>query len=96
MKSIFPILWLVSRSGSVWLQSLKKVQTSATTNISKNSVRMKESAEFYADFETVEKIVKNLTKNVITKQMEEILKFSKLSNKKKILSWSSSVPPTSE
>ncbi len=47
---------------------------------------MKESAEFYADFETVEKIVKNLTKNVITKQMEEILKFSKLSNKKKILS----------
>jgi hypothetical protein len=58
----------LSRFLRVWLQSLKK-STNITFKkiLSKKSKKVSKNAEFHADFESVEKVVKNAPKKVIRK-----------------------------
>jgi hypothetical protein len=46
----------------VWLQSLKKVLIWQKKNFSQKSKKESKNAEFHADFESVEKVVKKCTK----------------------------------
>ncbi len=53
----------LSRFLRVWLQSLKKVLIWPKTNFFlKKSKKVSKNAEFYADFESVEKVIKNAPK----------------------------------
>jgi hypothetical protein len=45
-------------------QSVQKVLKRAKKNVSKNSVWVSKNAEFHADFESVEKVVKNVPKKI--------------------------------
>jgi hypothetical protein len=51
----------LSRFLRVWLQSLKKVLIWQKKKILKKSRKVSKNAEFYADFESVEKVVKKCT-----------------------------------
>ncbi len=52
----------------VWLQSLKKVLIwPLKKTFWKKSKKMSKNAEFHADYESVEKVVKNAPKKVISK-----------------------------
>ncbi len=53
-----------SRFLRVWLQSLKKVQIWPKKFFLKKSRKESKNAEFYADFESVEKVVKNALKKL--------------------------------
>ena len=58
----------LSRFLRVWLQSLKKVQIWPLKKIFlKKSKKVSKNAEFYTDFESVEKVVKKCAKKVISK-----------------------------
>ncbi len=50
----------------VWLQSLKKVLKWPKKFILKKSKKVSKNAEFHADFESVEKVVKKCTKTSVT------------------------------
>ncbi len=56
----------LSRFLRVWLQSLKKVLIwPKKTNFWKKSKKVSKNAEFHADFESVEKVVKKYTKKKV-------------------------------
>jgi hypothetical protein len=52
---------LLSRFLRVWLQSLKKVLILPKIFFFKKSKKVSKNAEFHADFESVEKVVKKCT-----------------------------------
>ena len=57
-------------------QSLQKVLVRAKKYLLKNSIWVSKNAEFHADFESVEKVLKKCTqKNVISKSVTEICTF---------------------
>jgi hypothetical protein len=60
----------LSRFLRIGNQSVQKVLKRAKKNVSKNSVWVSKNAEFHADFESVEKVVKKCTKkNLQAKQV---------------------------
>jgi hypothetical protein len=69
----------LSRFLRIYNQSLKKVLLRAKKKFFlKNSIWVSKNAEFYADFESVEKDLKKFPKKVISKNVTEICTFSLL------------------
>jgi hypothetical protein len=66
IKKGFPVF--LRRLVRLCIQSLEKIKILANKFVFKNSLWLSKNAEFHADFKSIEKVLKNVQKKLLTKK----------------------------